>query len=83
MKVSKKGINGLFFAAILSLLVFVIISIVSTDMKGETPDTRSPANYQGYSSCSGCHDNIITDWLGTNHSQAWVVLNDSGEQEDW
>jgi predicted CXXCH cytochrome family protein len=62
------------------VFVFVILGLAAAE-----EGTRAQDDYQGVTTCAGasCHDDIITAWNVTPHSDAWNTLVGSGQKEDW
>jgi predicted CXXCH cytochrome family protein len=69
----------------LSWAGFLVFVFVILGLAGAEEGTRAQGDYQGYTTCAGalCHDDIITTWNATPHSNAWKNLTDSGQKEDW
>ncbi len=86
MKLTKRDLGVLVFAASLVVFFFAIISLVSTDMKADTPETRAAGDYQGPVTCQelpGCHSDQYSSWITSPHASAWDTLNTSAEKKDW
>jgi predicted CXXCH cytochrome family protein len=69
----------------LSWAGFLVFVFIVLGLAGAEEGTRAQDDYQGVTTCAGasCHDDIITSWNATPHSNAWNTLVGSGQKEDW
>jgi predicted CXXCH cytochrome family protein len=77
MYMSKRRVGGLIFAAVLIVFLYILLANASSDLKADSEGTRAQGDG------ASCHDDKISDWVGTAHASAWDTLNVSGDKKDW
>jgi predicted CXXCH cytochrome family protein len=85
LKLTKRDLGVLVFAASLVVFFFALVSLTSTDMRADDPGTRAAGDYQGPVTCQGpgCHSAQYSSWITSPHASAWDTLNASGEKKEW